>query len=211
MLGFSDRSTSITTAYDQNGCPMIQFCGSDWTQRVVPLDNYIGQYIWHMDFEAYPSAPGAWEARFKDVALVRADGTVKAVFNGQTALPGWYVWNYAGAATASIQPVAESGAAIPTSYYHVDHLGSARMMTNGYGYPVWQANYLPFGYEYSAQNTVNHYKFTGQERDAESGLDHFLFRQYIHPGPLADARPGGPGGGGPLQSPVLESVRVCDE
>ena len=157
---------------------MIQFCGSDWTQRVVPLDNYIGQYIWHMDFEAYPSAPGAWEARFKDVALVRADGTVKAVFNGQTALPGWYVWNYAGAATASIQPVAESGAAIPTSYYHVDHLGSARMMTNGYGYPVWQANYLPFGYEYSAQNTVNHYKFTGQERDAEIGLDHFLFRQY---------------------------------
>ena len=65
-----------------------------------------------------------------------------------------------------------------TTYYHGDHLGSSRMMTGYNGYPVWQATYLPFGQEWNPQATVNHYKFTGKERDAESGLDYFGARYY---------------------------------
>lgn len=63
-------------------------------------------------------------------------------------------------------------------YYHADHLGSARMLTNSNGFPVWEGTYRPFGEELNAQGTVNTYKFTGFERDGESGLDHTWFRKY---------------------------------
>jgi RHS repeat-associated protein len=60
-----------------------------------------------------------------------------------------------------------------TSYYHGDYLGSERLMTSENGYPVWSSTFLPFGQEWNPQITVNHYKFTGKERDSESGLDNF--------------------------------------
>jgi RHS repeat-associated protein len=37
---------------------------------------------------------------------------------------------------------------------------------------------LPYGYEVNPQGSVNNYKFTGFEHDAESQLDHAFFRQY---------------------------------
>jgi len=60
---------------------------------------------------------------------------------------------------------------VTTSYYHGDHLGSARMMTSGYGYGSWQATYLPFGMEVNPQSTRNNYKFTGMGHEPETGLD----------------------------------------
>ncbi len=65
-----------------------------------------------------------------------------------------------------------------TTYYQSDQIGSARMMTSGGGWPVWQAEYAPYGQEINPQATTNNYKFTGKERDSESGLDHFQFRSY---------------------------------
>ena len=46
------------------------------------------------------------------------------------------------------------------------------------GYPVWQATYLPFGYEYNAQEGANKFKFGTYQRDAESGLDYAEARFY---------------------------------
>src|SRR6266481_9532975 len=60
-----------------------------------------------------------------------------------------------------------------THYYHGDHLGSARLMTDSLGNSAWSATYLPFGTDWNAQPTSNHYKFTGKERDTESGLNNF--------------------------------------
>jgi hypothetical protein len=63
-------------------------------------------------------------------------------------------------------------------------------MTAAGGWPVWSANYLPFGYEMNAGSTTNHYQFTGHERDsaAEGALDHTLYRKTeLAPGPLDDA------------------------
>jgi RHS repeat-associated protein len=51
-------------------------------------------------------------------------------------------------------------------------------MSSVNGYPVWQATYLPFGYEKNAQTSQNAYKFTGYERDSESGLDYANQRYY---------------------------------
>lgn len=59
-----------------------------------------------------------------------------------------------------------------TYFVHSDHLGSTRVMTNVSGGVYDSMNYLPFG-EQIAGGTGTTHKFTGKERDAESGLDNF--------------------------------------
>ncbi|MBI3895051.1 MAG: hypothetical protein HY313_03880 [Acidobacteria bacterium] len=64
-------------------------------------------------------------------------------------------------------------------YYLADRLGSARVMTNATGGVVEESDFYPYGGERVITNTLdNNYKFTGHERDTESGLDHTLYRQY---------------------------------
>src|SRR5260370_40377504 len=57
-------------------------------------------------------------------------------------------------------------------YYFVDHLGSTRIMTQANGTVCFNADYFPYGQEIDfitpACNTT--YKFTGYERDGETGL-----------------------------------------
>lgn len=63
-------------------------------------------------------------------------------------------------------------------HYGLDHLGSARFVYGNAG-ATDLSNFYPFGGAralYSAAG--NTFKFTGKDRDTESGLDHFLFRQY---------------------------------
>jgi RHS repeat-associated protein len=69
-------------------------------------------------------------------------------------------------------------AASRTYYYHADQIGSARLMSSGGGWPVWQGIFTPFGQEVSPQITSGHYKFSGKERDTESDLDYFGARYY---------------------------------
>jgi RHS repeat-associated protein len=45
-------------------------------------------------------------------------------------------------------------------------------------YPVWSGTFMPYGEEANAQMSMNKYKFTGDEHDSESSLDHTWFRQY---------------------------------
>ena len=65
-------------------------------------------------------------------------------------------------------------------YYYADQLGTARVMTNASGTTQQESDYEPFGVERPPLTNLvdNKYKFTGLERDTESGLDHASFRQY---------------------------------
>jgi RHS repeat-associated protein len=67
-----------------------------------------------------------------------------------------------------------------SQYYHADHLGSARVMTDSAGVVISNCTYNPFGEEVgcSPNNASNHYRFTGKERDSESGLDDFGARYF---------------------------------
>ena len=64
-------------------------------------------------------------------------------------------------------------------YYHLDALGSVRVVSDQAGQVVERHDYLPFGEECAsgpcAANPAgtNTFKFTGKERDQESGLDYF--------------------------------------
>jgi RHS repeat-associated protein len=66
-------------------------------------------------------------------------------------------------------------------YYFSDHLGSASAVTNATGSSLDEnLDYYPFGglAPTSTDSVPQNYKFTGKERDAESGLDNFGARYY---------------------------------
>ncbi len=65
-----------------------------------------------------------------------------------------------------------------TTYYLDDHLGTTQMELDASGNVLWQGQFTPFGMELDSGATAMHYKFTGKERDAESGLDYFGARYY---------------------------------
>src|SRR5207249_1820824 len=67
-----------------------------------------------------------------------------------------------------------------TTYFtHGDHLGSTRLLTQLDRTTRECDDYYPFGESISCgSNTGNPRKFTGKERDAESGLDNFGARYY---------------------------------
>ena len=85
----------------------------------------------------------------------------------------------------TVVPAGSSRAARLTHFFAGDHLGTAQMEFSSGGYPVWQGQFGPYGDELDnapsatyPQQTGNHYKFTGKERDTESGLDYFGARYY---------------------------------
>jgi RHS repeat-associated protein len=72
-----------------------------------------------------------------------------------------------------------------TDFYDTDRLGNTRVFHSFNGrnatFDGWiQSDYYPFGGErvVSTGGVPNHFKFTGKERDAESGLDNFGARYY---------------------------------
>src|SRR5260221_816187 len=59
-------------------------------------------------------------------------------------------------------------------YYYSDHLGSADVITNASGTITKESDYYPYGGEIPIiTGDSNRYKFSGKERDTESGLDNF--------------------------------------
>ena len=67
-------------------------------------------------------------------------------------------------------------------YYHPDHLGSATWITNSSGRAVQFIHYMPFGemwYNQQGSAYNERYKFTGKERDEETGYDYFGARYYV--------------------------------
>ncbi|HLJ26018.1 MAG TPA: RHS repeat-associated core domain-containing protein, partial [Candidatus Angelobacter sp.] len=65
------------------------------------------------------------------------------------------------------------------AYYFSDHLKTASVITDAAGNIKEDEDYYPWGGELQfVNNDSNHYKFTGKERDSESGLDYFGARYY---------------------------------
>ena len=67
-------------------------------------------------------------------------------------------------------------------FYHSDHLGSATWITSDRGLAVQYLHYMPFGELWENQQAPEYderFKFTGKERDAETGYDYFGARYYF--------------------------------
>src|ERR1700674_601113 len=179
-LWFTDGTSTIGTL-DQDGQPTNNdTITQTWHYRRVDLSAYAGKTIGNTALVTEGFTPaGSWTIAYTDLALISTDGTVWPFYTGQN--------------TVNLSPYGADGStrtyavgnqpgygwpAMSTVYYHGDQIGSARLITNYNGYPVWQGTLLPYGGEYDAQIGANHYKFTGKERDDESGLDYFGARYY---------------------------------
>ena len=66
-------------------------------------------------------------------------------------------------------------------YYHPDHLGSSSWITSDRGLAVQYIHYMPYGELWVNQQASQYderFKFTGKERDTETGYDYFGARYY---------------------------------
>jgi len=64
-------------------------------------------------------------------------------------------------------------------YYAEDFIGSSRVITTSAGTTCYDADFYPYGAESPVTNTCpQNYKWTGKERDAETGNDDFDARYY---------------------------------
>ena len=111
------------------------------------------------------------------------DGDGKRVTRVAGGATTTYVYDAQGHLAAEYATSAPTDSDCRNCYLTMDHLGSARVITDGSGNFVARHDYAPFGEElltsnrpaglgYGATSTVNQ-KFTGKERDSETGLDYF--------------------------------------
>ena len=103
-------------------------------------------------------------------------GNMLAEADGSGNLTAEYIY-FGGKRVARIDLPANS-----VHYYLSDHLNSTSIVVSSSGIPEEESDYSPYGTEYVITGVgVNRYKFTGKERDSETGLDDFIARHYGSP------------------------------
>ncbi len=85
---------------------------------------------------------------------------------------------------------AAGSASANVHYYYSDHLGSTSVITDNSGAIQQESDYYPYGGEIPVTGGyTNTYKFTGKERDSESGLDNFGARYNAQETQFVQVRP----------------------
>ena len=157
-----------------------------WYLRVADLSAYAGLTIGSMNLYNFQGgAPGNWDIYLGDIVLVHANGTSLSLYDRSVAGLAPFT---PGAAESNVSVITEkvfnnanpqtTSVLTSTTFYEGDQVGSAILLTNSGGWPIYTDVFYPFGAEATAPLDPNHYKFTGKERDAESGLDYFGARYY---------------------------------
>ncbi len=100
-----------------------------------------------------------------------SQGRVIAEYDGAGELIAEHV--YAGA--KRVAKILPSGRRL---YYHADIVGTPFAITDQEGELVWRGESLPFGKEVVSNGLDDEQKFTGKERDAETGQHYFEARYY---------------------------------
>jgi RHS repeat-associated protein len=102
-------------------------------------------------------------------------GQTIAETDGSDNLKNEYVF-FGGQRIAS-----RNGSTGAVNYYYQDQLGSTVTITDGSGNPCYEATFTPYGQEMPSKSNwtcSSDYKFTGYERDSETGLDYAFARYY---------------------------------
>jgi RHS repeat-associated protein len=177
--------TNHSTSYDGAG-NLLQFDGSNYaydgagmiSRASIPASGYDAQYIYTADDEriAIYTGGGQWRFTVRDL-----DGKViREVTASQLPSGTTWTWNRDhvfrdGLLLASVLPGT-------TRHYHLDHLGSPRLVTDENHRKIGVYAYYPFGDEVNlglqeplAPDAI---QFTGQERDNSLSLDYMHARYY---------------------------------
>jgi len=189
MQQASSRLCSITWSWNASDGQWLNHMASpqnQWVSRCMDLSGggqTTGSTITLSVLRDFPTPAGPWDIYYADMSITSTDGTVTQIVGSNPAIDptpyfnGDYAYENASGRDQLI-PAATLGATAATHFFVSDHLGTAQMEFSSGGWPLWQGQFAPFGQELDTQPTANHYKFTGKERDAESGLDYFGARYY---------------------------------
>ncbi len=102
-------------------------------------------------------------------SLAKGQPTTALVYNDQTPPPP--------APGASLGAPGPGGREV--NYYQKDHLGTIRVVSDENGTVLSTHDYEPFGLELPSQDfSFNTHRFTGHERDTETGLDYMKARYF---------------------------------
>jgi len=171
----ADPAASSCRRFDPDNFPDIA-CGDEVaSNRYTPSDFRSPYDRYAREVSSGDSAPRASMAPYRTIG--QADSIVP--LGAASRYPG----DGDGGGGGSPPPGPTQTLAFPRFlFYHLDHLGSPRVITNVAGALISKHDYMPFGEEYATlaqnQNSTNNRKFTGHERDAESGMDYMMARYY---------------------------------
>lgn len=184
VLAFTDGTNTNWNAKDNSG----YYANDDQTQlathsRTIDLSSFAGKTINNIALNSESdTAAGSWAIIYEQVSFVSLDGTVHPLYTGQTSSP-LQAGNGSSGVTGrgSTIDFNRNKAQYPntnTTYYHTDGVGTARLITQGGGWPVWQGTFAPFGQEISPQISIDNNKFATYQHENESNLEHAGFRKY---------------------------------
>lgn len=184
VIGFTDSTNTNWNARDNSG----YYANDDQSQgtthkRTIDLSSFAGKKISTIAANSESdTVTGAWAIIYEQVSLVSADGTVHPLFTGQSSSPlGAGTGSSGVTGRGSTVDTNRNKAIYPTTtttYYHTDAVGTARLISQGGGWPVWQGVFAPFGQEISPQISIDNNKFATYQHEDESNLEHGVFRQY---------------------------------
>lgn len=194
-INFQD-GTGTGNLTDSTTGTLLWFDGisdGQWHHYTGDLSSYAGEAIKNVYIGLHNTAPqGTFDVYYDNAVILHSDGSVTPIFTGTQALgdpscsgnPGGALGMYTQVDTVPV----DDGDNV--NYYLADHLGTTQMELSKAGWPVWQGWFTPFGQEIqnggeqtvvgqvTPDGTNNRFKFTGKERDTESGLDYFGARYY---------------------------------
>ncbi|MBU7027823.1 MAG: hypothetical protein HXS48_12880, partial [Theionarchaea archaeon] len=168
-------SDSTTFTYDANGNRTQKTKGSDtwvythdYANRLTKVEKNsatLGEYV--------------YDGEGRRIQVTENGTTTTYIYSGLNVL---YEENSTGTATYIYGPRGRLAKRTTinqesnTFYYHSDHLGSTRLVTDDSGNIVSAVTYRPFGEVYSEEGSED-YLFNGKERDA-TGLYYYGARYY---------------------------------
>ena len=164
----TEGSTTDTFVYNANGSA-TSLAGAALTYDHRGLLTGYGAYGYTLDAEGFRVKKTGGG---KTVYYVRgAGGSVLATYDAGGNLTANYL--YAGG-----DRLARVAGGV-VSYYLKDHLGSTRTLLTSSGTAAATYDYWPYGEVLATGGTdTTPFRFTGHERDAESGLDFMQYRTY---------------------------------
>lgn len=151
------------------------------------------EYVYNQDGRLFRVMAGAnvvaeykYEGKGQRTIKTTPAGTVVYHYDPQgrlieeTDASGNLLVDYVNLDDRPVAQVRPDGAQEKTYYYHTDHLGTTRAMTDANQTLVWKIAFDPFGNELGVvvQTVENNLRFPGQYFDAESGLHYNYFRDY---------------------------------
>ncbi len=194
----------VTPVQGASGVPANQFPNNQWIRGTGDSYDGAGNQLSLAQYGSYGTVASTFSYDGENRLLKAITDGASFVYDGegrrvQKTSPSGVVTTYVHDAMGNLAAEYSAGAdpASGTQYLSADHLGSTRLVTDANGNPVRCFDYLPFGEEipagmngrtgcyetmgspqYPTSPDVADQKFTGKERDAETGLDYFGARYF---------------------------------